>query len=412
MTIACALIPKLPLLAAAGGRRELLSRPAALAPEPGEPQAVGDVTGAAEAFGVRAGMALSEALARCPELALIPPDADRAEALWEAVLRALEGIGAAVEPGRPGVAFFRVEGLCGLWGGSRERVLAQARRAAPRARLAAGATRLAAFSAARRARALRAPRVLGPAASMRLLAKLPVAVLHDALGWPAGEGRDWEGLSLPPALERLGIRTLGELASLPRDAVADRFGGPGLRAHGIARGVEDPLRPRPFPPGLEAEVELPEATSGAQLERALELLVDRLLASPSRAGRSLRRLRLGARLAGGGGFRAEVALREATARADRLRLALAPKLAELPGPAAKLSLRALATGPPASAQATLRRSPEDRRRERLAEAVRHARAVAGPGAVLRVLEVDPASRVPERRALLTPFTEPQRGPAP
>src|SRR5581483_10540964 len=172
MTIACALIPKLPLLAAAGGRRELLSRPAALAPEPGEPQAVGDVTGAAEAFGVRAGMALSEALARCPELALIPPDADRAEALWEAVLRALEGIGAA--------------------------------------------------AAARRARALRAPRVLGPAASMRLLAKLPVAVLHDALGWPAGEGRDWEGLSLPPALERLGIRTLGELASLPRDAVADR----------------------------------------------------------------------------------------------------------------------------------------------------------------------------------------------
>jgi hypothetical protein len=31
------------------------------------------------------------------------------------------------------------------------------------------------------------------------------------------------------------------------------------------------------------------------------------------------------------------------------------------------------------------------------------RAVAGPGALLRVLEVDSESRVPERRTFLTPF---------
>ena len=37
---------------------------------------------------------------------------------------------------------------------------------------------------------------------------------------------------------------------------------------------------------------------------------------------------------------------------------------------------------------------------RLREAVRQARAAAGPDAALRVLAVDPDSRVPERRAVL------------
>ena len=84
----------------------------------------------------------------------------------------------------------------------------------------------------------------------------------------------------------------------------------------------------------------------------------------------------------------------------RLRLALLPKLEELPGPAASLSLRALETGPPASDQATLDGSAQRNRRRRLAEAVRQARAVAGKDAVLRVLEVD--SRVARARASIPP----------
>jgi protein ImuB len=62
-------------------------------------------------------------------------------------------------------------------------------------------------------------------------------------------------------------------------------------------------------------------------------------------------------------------------------------------------------GPPASDQQTLGGSAEGERRKRLAEAVRQARAVAGREAVMRVLDVDSESRVPERRLLLTPFQE-------
>src|ERR687891_2570923 len=100
--IACALIPRFALVAALGERREMIGRPVALAPEPGGPQVVGEASGAAEAFGVRAGMRLAEALSRCPALVLVPADPVRAEAGWEDSLHRLEAIGAAVEPVRAG----------------------------------------------------------------------------------------------------------------------------------------------------------------------------------------------------------------------------------------------------------------------------------------------------------------------
>jgi len=79
MSVACALIPRFSLLTALSDRQELVGQAVALAPEPGGPQAIGEVSGAAEAFGIRPGMGLGEALARCPKLALVPPDPERAE---------------------------------------------------------------------------------------------------------------------------------------------------------------------------------------------------------------------------------------------------------------------------------------------------------------------------------------------
>jgi nucleotidyltransferase/DNA polymerase involved in DNA repair len=397
--IVCALIPRLALTSALGERREMLGRPVAVAPEPGGPQVVGEVSGAAEAFGVRAGMRLAEALSRCPGLALIPPDPVRAEAVWEDTLRRLEAIGATVEPARPGEAFFAAAPLRGLYGGV-ESVLARARGAVgPPARLGAGPNRLCAQAAAMRMRPRRSPLAVEGSTARRLLAELPVRALRDRLG------DEWAGATIPDTLARLGVRTLGELAELPAAAVADRFGEPGLLALRLARGGDEPLRPRHPREELVARIGLPEATSGQQLERALQLLVERLLADPKRAARTIRRLRLEARLAAGGGWRADVVMRSASADPERLRLALAPKLSELPGPAAAIAVRALELGPEAGEQPPLAPSPDEQRRRLLAEAVRQARAAAGRDAVLQVLEVDSRSRVPERRSILTPFPE-------
>jgi protein ImuB len=411
--IGCVLVPRLSLVAAIGDRRGMLGRPVALAPEPSGPQVVGETSGAAEALGIRRGMRLAEALARCPSLVLVPPDPPRAEAAWERSLRRLEALGAAVEPGQVGEAYFSLEALRGLYG-SPEAVLGRARQAlGTPARFAGGPSRLCAYALARRARASRRAPVLSGEAARRLVADLPVAILGGRLAGrrPATslpDARKVEEATVVDALERLGVRTLGELAALPSQAVADRFGELGLRALRIACGVEGPLRPRRPAEQLAERLELPEAASGTQLVHALELLIDRLLASPARRGRSFRRLRLEAQLAGGGGWRAEVALRDSCGERGRLRLVLTAKLERLPGPARVLGLRALETGPPSADQPRLARSPEDERRDRLAEGIRQARAVAGRDALLRVVEVDPDSRVPERRMLLMPLPEPGR----
>lgn len=397
--IACVLIPRFGLVAAAAGRRELLARPVALAPEPGGPQVVGEVSGAAEAFGITEGMRMAEALGRCPALALIPPDPARAEEAWEARLARVEAIGAAVESRHPGELFFGLDGLRGLLGRP-ERALERARRVVGRgARLGAGPTRLCALAAALRSRPRTGDVVVPKRAARSFLEPLPIGILRDRLG------DEWLGVHLVDTLERLGVATLGELAALPDSAVADRFGAAGMRALAMARGREEPLSPRPPREELREELELPDAATGGQLERALELLVDRLLASPLRRGRCFRRLRLEARLAGGGGWRIEAVLRNATSSRERLLLALRPKLSALPAPASHLALRGLELGDGSPYQPALTSDEHERRRGLIAEAVRHARAAAGRGAVLRVLEVDAGSSVPERRATLTPFPE-------
>src|SRR5579864_1083089 len=95
MPIVCVLLPRFQLTVAAGDRGELLQAPTALAPEPGGVQVVGEVSLAAEAFGVHPGIRLGESLARCPQLTLVPPDPAGVADQWERLLVRLESIGAA-----------------------------------------------------------------------------------------------------------------------------------------------------------------------------------------------------------------------------------------------------------------------------------------------------------------------------
>lgn len=391
--VVCALYPRFQLRVAIGERRGLVGVPMALAPEPGREQKIGEVSAAAGAFGVAPAMRLGEALARCPELYLVPPDPERARELWEGRLRRLEAIGAEVESPVAGEAFFYADRLRGVHG-NLDGVLAKARRAlGAGVRLGAGPSRFIARAAALQARPRRPPVVVSPALARAFLGPLPVALL----------GSRPELAELPAALGRLGIRTLGALAELPAAAVADRFGRAGLLALDLARGGDTPLRTRrPAEPTSEC-LGLPEAASGPQLEMALRLLIDRLLARPQRRGRTIRGLAVFARFVEGGTWRAEATLRAASADPDLLLLALSPKLAGLPAPARELGVEVEAFGPPAHQQRSLDPDPRLVRRARLAEAVRQARRAAGERAAMRVLEVNPHSRLPERRAVLTPF---------
>ena len=205
-------------------------------------------------------------------------------------------------------------------------------------------------------------------------------------------------------LEELGVRTIGELAGLPGGAVAERLGPDGRRAWSLARGEQDGrVSPRQPPARLVETLEFPDAVGQElTLRRGLGVLIDGLLARPERAGRPPRKLALWARLVGGASWRRAVTLREPTADPERLRLALGPKLAELPAPVLKLRLEATDLAASGGEQLELVRAEGDVVHRRLKQGLRQVKAAVGAGGVSMVVEVAPWSRIPEARALLVP----------
>ncbi|MCL4289305.1 MAG: DNA polymerase Y family protein [Thermoleophilia bacterium] len=390
--IACLTIDVFALRAALRARLELVGGPAALAPAAGERDLVGPCTEAARQAGVRPGMRLGEALAACPELALVERDPAAVAEEWERLLRRLEAAGLAVEPVQPGCAYFETAGVERLAGGLRS-VLRRALDAAGpewEPRIGAAARRFAALAAASVAPPGQAL-VVDDGDEALFLEPLPLDVL------PLTPERRRE-------LADLGVRRLGELARLPGAAVADRLGRDGEQAWRLAHGEDDrAVKPRRPAEELAESLAFPEAVANAlTLEWGLAALLDRLLARPERAGRAPRQLALSARLAAGGSWRRAVTLREPTAEPRRLQAALAPKLAELPGPAVELRLVLSALAGSVGVQEELVR-PEGRRlRELLREGLRQVRAAAGIDAVGTVVEVAPWSRIPEARAVLVP----------
>src|SRR2546423_2929437 len=389
--IACLPIPGLELRAALRRTPSLALRPSALAPEPqGEPL-IGPVTAAAEAAGVQPGMRLGEALATCPSLALVEPDVAGAELAWEEIVHALEDAGFSVDPAALGVAYFETRGVERLYGGLEPalRCALAAVGAQWDARIGAAGRRFAALAAASVAKPGQLL-VVRDAEVGEFLAPLPLTLL------PLERQRSDD-------LESLGVRRLGQLAGLPGGAVAERLGPDGRRAWSLARGgATARVRGRRPPSELVESLEFPEAIGNElTLRRALGALVETALSRPERRDRFVRKVALSARLVGGGSWRRSLTLREPSAEADRIRIAIAPRLAELPAPVLELRIELVELTNPAGRQLELLAAgAEDR--SRLSEGLRQVRASTGSGSVCTVVEVAPWSRIPETRALFVP----------
>jgi protein ImuB len=390
--IACLLIPGFELRAALRERPSLSLAPAALAPEAGEKPLLGPVTAAAEALGVKPGMRLGEALATCPALVLVDRDPAAVEREWEGVLRRLEDAGFAVDPVEHGVVVFETRGVERLYGGVQP--------ALERALQAAGSTWDPRIGAAgRRFTALAAASVARPGQILMVADKeeksflepLPLSLL------PMTSERYAE-------LEGLGLRRIGDLAALPGGAVAERLGTDGRQAWRLARGGRKAkVRGRRPAAELAEVLVFPEAVGNElTLRRALGSLLERLLARPERAGRPFRKLALSARLVDGGSWRRALTLREASAEPARLRVALGPRLQELPAPILELRLEAVELGEHGGQQLALVAPEGEEAADRLREGLRQVRASTGSGSVCAVVEVAPWSRIPETRALVVP----------
>ncbi len=203
--------------------------------------------GPARAEGVRRGQRRRDAQARCPELVLLPASPDRDARAFEPVLSIIEDLRPGVAALRPGLLAVRAPGS---WYGTETGAAATACQALVEGgvwdvRFGIADDLFTAEQAARTAD-VQSWTVVPAGGSASFLRDLPVHVLRDG----GAQGRELVGL-----LERLGLRTLGDLADLPGDAVEHRLGTYGATVRRRARGEDRALlAPRTPPPELDVDV--------------------------------------------------------------------------------------------------------------------------------------------------------------
>lgn len=196
----------------------------------------------ARAAGVHRGIRTRDAQSRCPDLAVFPYDPAQDARAFEPVVSALEEMVPGVEIIRPGTCAVRSRGPSRYFGGDAQAGDAVTGQLADvgvldcRIGVADGP-----FAAEQAARATSQVggrvQVVSPGGSRQFLAPLPVTVL--------------ERPALTDLLRRLGLRTLGEFATLPAADVLARFGIDGALAHRLARGQDErAVVARPPPPEL------------------------------------------------------------------------------------------------------------------------------------------------------------------
>lgn len=209
---------------------------------------------AARQAGVEPGLRRREAQRRCPSVTVVDHDPARDARAFEAVASSLDAVTPGVEVSRPGTLAFGTRGPSRYFGGDEALATrvgwmvsgALGDRWPVRVGVADGA--FAALLAARAAHARGvAELVVPPGGSAAFLAPQPIGCLLDVLEVP--EPVDvWR---------RLGLRTLGTLADLPRHDVASRFGLDGVAAHRLAAGLDvRPLDARRPAPDLAVSTEL------------------------------------------------------------------------------------------------------------------------------------------------------------
>jgi len=218
----------------------------------------------AAAAGVVVGMPRRRAETLCPAAVTLEADPAAEAAAFESVARAVEDLVPRVEVAVPGLLFVPVAGAVGYYEGEEALVArvveAVAGAAGPGGRIGLADGPFAARLAA--SRAGEEPMIVADTAAF--LADVDVAA--------AGSGEVAE------TFRWLGITTLGELAALPRAAVASRFGTPGLHAHRIAGGEDRAVHPRPLPEDFSVEERFdPPLEDLEQAAFAARSLADRLL---------------------------------------------------------------------------------------------------------------------------------------
>lgn len=271
--------PDWPVRAAVAAGRAEDGRPVALI----DAGAVFSSSAAARREGVRRGLRVREAQARCSSLTVLGYDADADQREFEPLLTAIEQASPGVQPIRPGLCALRARGPARFYGGedaaARHLLRVAAEHGSPDACVGVADGPFAAEQAARVA--MRTGRVLivEPGRSAEFLAPLSV----DVLGAEGGSARGDDAFRT--LLHRLSLDTLGAVAALDPIEMEDRFGQLGTRIHALASGAERAtVVPRAPQSELERSISFePGLTRVDELTFALRQSADDFVAGLSEA---------------------------------------------------------------------------------------------------------------------------------
>lgn len=393
MPVACLSIPHFSLRVALLGQPELDGTPLVLSTPPGGRATVVDRTPEAAARGIRTGMSLKEATGLCPSAVIIHPDPVRDADVFERIVSRLEALSPLVEPERPGVCYIDLHGLERHYGSPEQTATRLLRTSPPilRPRIGIATGKFSAWLAAQEA-APGATLVLNEAELSQFLGAQPVERLPLKI-------------ETIRRLEQLGIRSFDDLRRLPLSAVQARFGPAGRDAWRLASG-EDSSRvtPRRHEETVSEHLNLPApAVSHETLIIGMRQLVTRAFSRPTLRHRAVRQARLRGLIEGGGSWEHVATLREPL-DAPRLIKALGHRLdsVELPGPLEALTLELSGLTVEAAHQEALLGS-RPRRTRQIVDAIRQLKQRYGTSPVYHIVEVEPWSRIPERRRALISY---------
>jgi DNA polymerase-4 len=389
MRILCVLLPHFAWRCELRRHPEIAGRPAIVVYTEGSQRLV--LEHSPDLEGLQPGMSLPSALARYGDAVLLQADMPHYRSVWSGLLDALENISPLVEDAEPGCACIGVDGLHLIY--PDDNALTDAVRGAvpdtfaPRIGLAGN--KFLAYLVARRSPPGGHRVLSGDAAPF--LKDLPIDVLPVPL-----KSRD--------RLRDFGLATLGQVAAMPPGPFQSQFGPEGKRIRELARGIDaTPLYPRFMEASIEVSAVLPSVTvSRDAILATLESLLAGLFASHAFKDRGIRGLTLWTRTWNAEHWEKTVSFKE-PAMDVRTSLARLKRVLEdypQPGPVEEVGLHVTALGYPRGRQKSL--FSDIRAREHLAEDIKQLELKLGNPQVYKVKEVEPWSRIPERRYALLP----------
>jgi len=397
---ACCWIPLFALRCETTRRPELAALPVALV-GPDDTRRVWQVAPLARRVGVKPGMTVSQAIGLCPALKLCEPDPVHYDEQFSQLVAALGQVSPVVEPAELGRAYVGTDGLEGLYGAPEkivEAIVCGALHTPHSAlRIGWGKGKFVSWVAATRAKPGAAV-IVPVGGEAKFLASQPLAVLP-----------------LDPDTHRrllqLGVKTLGALVALPEEAVVSQFGRAGRQLWRLAAGLlAEPVVGLVVPEPIVAALTFFTPVGERDLlAHALDKLIDRALADPRRSGWRVQVVRVHAELEHGASWLMEATLKDPSATRERIAAPLKTQLERSPpaGAVERFVVEFTAFAPGTTELQLFARdaaaAARTGRRRALQSAAREIALRIRRPMLYHIIEVQPWSRLPERRYALIDF---------